>query len=496
MKHKGIYRGVVVDTDDPERRGRVRVHIHELHTFLAKTGPWPGTMDEEFAGATGGSSGFSGSGESGYIRMPLTNDAQQLALFNDYVGLGTYGGHTAYAISEQQTQYPWAEVMAQGGKQSGYHTAFRVGDSVLVMFIGGDSDHPVVLGAAQTASFGITDVPVATTATPYGDPTHDPATLSNGEAEYNYEVARRTHTLLTQAGDGVEVRDGVDEPRIRIKGGDAFIELFSAEDSIVLKAAGSFDVRAMNHTVRTRGEFHMAQSEFIVNVVGTGTLPTGPLGVCPLMGFYSEWEMEMCATEQLAVGQYLRRETTWVDPGGGSADGGVVPDYSSAQRHNMVQTRVGWFAPKIAFLGIACPAQIGKYTTYAKASGEDAGSVFKLTEVVRVEAVKYVSILADGTRDPDHASAGDVGLIVMRAMKSGATAISGKEVDDDTATAGVTSAVRHYAGAPDTCGSGGGASGSGGSAKLNGCAVIWADDRVIIQGKKIVLVTEAGRTEF
>jgi len=107
----GVYRGEVIDVDDPEKRGRVRVRIPEMGAIIDGDVPL-----EYWAFVV----------VNGYVKKPQVEDK---------IG----GGNEAKAVGRQVT---------------GVWTNIEVGDLVMVMFLGGDPRLPVVVGGWIPAQIG------------------------------------------------------------------------------------------------------------------------------------------------------------------------------------------------------------------------------------------------------------------------------------------------------------------------------------------------------
>lgn len=118
----GVWRGIVVDIDDPQKRGRARVFVIGLDRFYDKDGKPTVLTPDKFLDEL----------KDGGNTLP-TDKKQRDELLSKW------------------TAYPWAEQVGPygGRKEIGDVPPVFIGDGVWVMFEGGNRSDPCKIGRAH-----------------------------------------------------------------------------------------------------------------------------------------------------------------------------------------------------------------------------------------------------------------------------------------------------------------------------------------------------------
>jgi hypothetical protein len=383
-RYTGKYKGIVVDARDPEFRNRYRVHVYLVHQFLGKKSAEnpdsPGSYTEQ------------------QRWHPLNYDVQEL------INQGVGGPYIKTGHENDFTHLPWAEVCAFTIKGGGFTPIFEVGDLVYVEFENGDQQEPVIVGGLTSNSFGEPDL------IPEKYPCAVASSAETGDYAdfWNYAAMRYRWTINSREGGMVELADIPDEAGARISVGNADFIGDRNNDSYIFEGRGFLYVDMPTFMFMGQNYFAVSETELILQVMSlpdTGntdgrTLPW----VNPMLGLYSSWDVDIYGKDEIAIGQYLMRDSTDPVSGSGSSSGGS----SEYERNMRKQTRFLWLGAKNVNVGVACPDPWKQNSTYPldRDNVDWCEANFIPTERVRVEAQKSVVMHCVGNpEDADICSA-------------------------------------------------------------------------------------------
>lgn len=123
---------------------------------------------------------------------------------------------TVHAPNRTATSCPWAETCVHGSKGAGSFFGYKKGDLVWVMFDNGNPDSPVIVGAQNSASLGVSDEPI------------------DKQADYEEGLKRWSHS--DRRGNLVEHSEVGDELYVRIKSGGAEVRVTQMGDEVIISS--------------------------------------------------------------------------------------------------------------------------------------------------------------------------------------------------------------------------------------------------------------------
>jgi phage baseplate assembly protein gpV len=221
----GVYRGIVEDVEDPQKRFRVRVRVATLHL------------------------------------------------------------HTTPVVC-----LPWAEVSAAFAAPGAVDLPhYERGDRVFVLFEGGDSNNPVVVGSWIAARGGLSDIPT--------DITQD------------YSNTRRKWSRVDRVGNMVEMSEVPSELHVRLKSGKATITITQKDDSIILKTTGAVTISGEQVSVSS-AHAYLSAKDITLSAVDASNplLPKGTLNLFSnrdLNIYVNEVAQGGATDAQINIGQYV-----------------------------------------------------------------------------------------------------------------------------------------------------------------------------------------------
>lgn len=322
MNLLGIFRGVVVDDRDPERRGRYRVWVHGVHLGPAemtyaelirqhkKAASNTGIQNPAVA-MYGGT--YAGAGEvdgDGNLISQAGGGDKQVA--KQTVDKPNFDG------------LPWAERILYGGKQFNDGGYYEIGDNVMVMFEpsnhhpNGDALFPIIIGSWITQRHNMDDLAPETT--------------------LGYPETALKWFRNDRYGQSLEISAYPDEMMVDMRAGRASVRVNALEDSVWITTtdgvdrgtdpSGTFEETEQYYT----GSLNIGtgivsveceQSIFMLRellVFGTQASNRETYGDKPgsLIGLYSEDVTEVYGSYRTWIGQYIDR--TRIEGTGGSAE--------------------------------------------------------------------------------------------------------------------------------------------------------------------------------
>ena len=402
----GTYRGVIVDSNDPLRLNRYRVHVYKVDQF----------------NGTQWSLGSTAAQVTAYV--PLRYDILELIL--QRAGDDTiHSGHTG-----DFSTYPWAEVMGMGAKNAGLLPVFVVGDLVWVIFEDGERDYPVIVGGWTSNSFGFPDLIaekmpyVGTGASSSGDSSYfDYQAFLDGSVDDTgtYAHARLRWSLVDRRGSMVELSELGDEAWIKLASGNSDLTNNMPTDSVEIDTQGFFYIDAPTSMFRVQNFFATTQTELILSVnaqvspasVSSGDPYAPVVGVEPLFGMYSSWKMDLWAADELDIGQYLAR---LYDAGSGS----------NLIQNTRLQTRLLLAGAYHQFLGVA---DLKNFMRYSRRLEDPVNTAHHLANVTPtytnfIEAYQSVEAYAGGVNWPSYTPVSPSSSIAWNGYFPGAEYVS------------------------------------------------------------------------
>ncbi len=264
MAHDAIYRGTVVDINDPEARSRYRVHVHSVHLPSLTRADLFATLQEQDRNVA----------------------AQQVVL----VEQGDEARAVAADVQQAFTHLPWAEVVsAVGGKLFGDIGPYDVGDLVWVMFENGDVELPCIVGGWLSESYGMHDL-------------SPDLVLDAGSKSRRWQRVDR-------AGNTVQLSEDPDEMWVRLSSGDVSLTLCQTSGSMWVRApTGVFGVEAALVSVKAVQTL-VTGRDIILQALAVEVSPGEEDAGAPtaLMAMYSGWAVEVHGDAYVFLGQYIGR---------------------------------------------------------------------------------------------------------------------------------------------------------------------------------------------
>lgn len=147
---------------------------------------------------------------------------------------------------------PWAESSLFAGKMFGDIPAFEQGDTVFVMFEGGNRRFPVVMGGFMAASAGIPDAPA--------------------EQRGNYPETQSRWVRLDRVGNLIEMSPLPEERWIRIQSGEAVVTLRMNDGSVEVRSNSQVQVTAPQVAVDATEQVTVKTKTLIAQVDETATI--------------------------------------------------------------------------------------------------------------------------------------------------------------------------------------------------------------------------------
>lgn len=135
-----------------------------------------------------------------------------------------------HAQSRDHETCPWAVTCSLGGKGAGMFFSHRIGDLVWVMFEDGNADSPVIVGAQNTESMGVSDEPI--------------------DKQTDYAEGRRRWSQVDRKGNLIEMSEVGDEMYVRMKAGGAEVRVTQMGDEVIISSpSGKVRVDSMQADV-------------------------------------------------------------------------------------------------------------------------------------------------------------------------------------------------------------------------------------------------------
>ena len=147
------------------------------------------------------------------------------------VQVRAYGVH---ARGLPDSDLPWAEYCSMTGFMRGDFFSYHTGDDVFVMFMGGDSDRPVVVGGRVSTANGVTDAPI---------PYQTDVTTSDSTADY------KRWDRVDSAGNRVSLSEKSGELHVLLQSGGASVEVTQRANAIYLRASGAVVIQSPSATI-------------------------------------------------------------------------------------------------------------------------------------------------------------------------------------------------------------------------------------------------------
>jgi hypothetical protein len=185
--------------------------------------------------------------------------------------------------------YPWAEVISATGRKQGVNPVYHVGDLVIVAFEGGDPNQPFILGSWATTRFGAPDL--------YSDLLGD-----------DYSVCHRKWIYGDRYGEAMELSELDDERSARLMSGRA--EYFAQGTADILWLSSDNSVTVSSEALTTIGRRAvLGANELFIEAWGSqiSDYEADPPQDYAHIGLYSWWMLDMYASDEIHIGQYLDR---------------------------------------------------------------------------------------------------------------------------------------------------------------------------------------------
>lgn len=220
-QYPGAYRGVVVRTDDPQKRGRYKIRVVGVHID---------TTPEE--------------------------------------GI------------------PWAEHSVPFSSQfAGDIPKLQEGDRVFVMFEGGDSAYPIVIGGWAGSSSGILDTP--------------------SSIAQDYTKGQQRWIRCDRVGNALEMSEVSDEMSVKLRSGASEVSVSQLSGEILLSSTNSITEKSGSHNIQCK-IYTLDASSILINAAAYDTIG-GVAGVLSLMSnlhVIMHAEGDLLNTGKIDIGGY------------------------------------------------------------------------------------------------------------------------------------------------------------------------------------------------
>lgn len=241
MTYTNTYRGIVVDANDPQRRGRVRAFVYQVHTNGLNRDPLASDLDGADFHTTDVFPTYMPK-----VGTQIAKDAVAPATPPPAAPAGDSGAQHS-GPPPRFEWLPWAEwsptAMSTG---SGYLRRLEVGDTVCIRFQDGNPAYPLIEGAWLT-NFGHTS--------PWR---YDQLLDSHLSGARDILADRGMGSLMLDATPG--------RPRMQLTEGRASFTMYGAADSMRMEAHhgrmdmefGAFGLHALGYAALTAGTLELA----------------------------------------------------------------------------------------------------------------------------------------------------------------------------------------------------------------------------------------------